>query len=122
MNKPARSISTRLRAALLAMIVGLTAMIGTAVAAAPAEARVARGCYTLSYDLWGGHYVSRAYVNGGLIRIGSQPFRFVQTRAGGHTDIGVNRLTFVKRGQVYRGTVYVMGIPGGPTKLAPRRC
>lgn len=119
------SIKNRVRAGALALAVGATAVIGTAAAAAPAEARVASGCYTWSQNSTAGHHVFKVRVGHGKIRFThtNQVYNIVPTRSGGYFDMWPSRFGLNKaaRGS-YKGQIWVMGIPNGNIKMTPRRC
>ncbi|GEE00378.1 hypothetical protein nbrc107696_08240 [Gordonia spumicola] len=100
---------------------GLAGTLGVgALTAAPAEAKVESGRYTMTTDTFGMKSSGRAVVRGNKLFVSGATLHLHQTRNGAYADFGVNRYIFVKKGENYVGKVVMGPVTISGVKLIKR--
>lgn len=101
---------------------GLAGTLGvSALTAAPAQAKVESGRYTIVTDTFGMKSSGPAYVRGSqLIIPGAPSLHLHQTPRGAYADFGATRYIFVKKGKNYVGKTVMGPITISGVKLIKR--
>lgn len=101
---------------------GLAGTLGVgALTAAPAQAKVDSGVYTMTTDTLGMKSAGRAVVRGNRLFISGAVLHLHQTPSGAYADFGITRYLFVKKGQNYVGRTVAGPITVSSVKLIKRR-
>ncbi|WP_341257812.1 hypothetical protein [Gordonia malaquae] len=107
--------TTALAAAGLAGSVGVGAMT-----AAPAQAKVESGRYTMTTDTFGMRSSGPAVVRGNKLTVSGTTLHLHQTRNGAYADFGATRYVFVKKGKNYYGRTVMGPLTISSVKLIKR--
>lgn len=102
---------------------GLAGTLGVgALTAAPAQAKVDSGVYTIrSTNIGIQSLPGKAVVRGNRLITPNAPALVLhQTRNGAYADYGIVRYTFTKRGHGYSGKILTAGIQTGTITLRKR--
>lgn len=100
---------------------GLAGTLGvSALTAAPAQAKVDSGVYTMTTDTLGMKSAGRAVVRGNKLFISGTVLHLHQTPRGAYADFGITRYVFVKKGKNYVGKTVVGPATISSVKLIKR--
>lgn len=101
---------------------GLAGTLGVgALTAAPAQAKVDSGVYTMTTDTLGMRSSGKAVVRGNKLFISGAVLHLHQTPRGAYADFGATRYVFVKKGKNYVGRTVMGPITVSNVKLIKRR-